>query len=496
MPVVVPPALELPPLRATWSGMSTTESAAHLRDANIRWGALGISAQSVFISPSITKPSKISISGGFRAERGTDQLIGNAFSFDVNKQLLLGTDVSIRHDVFRIDTATLSRGPQGISLTKVSIVDNVPGESRTLSISASELSYKASSGQWNIHNMGLSLYKTHILSVPSVRFQTGSTASASRATRFQLPLSIRQSRISGPVATLAYATQPAPGFGAAVVFEETAKRGDAASAALSYEVATQRRRKVTGSPSASEGLPLGDMSSMLSEPPAVKRDVSPRLQLPSVMGMPIGPTGISAVSLTIADRQEVIRRYKTVLVDNKPLVAVSSSWVFGQSAMEAHFESGNRLETDLTSTVESYRSKSSFRVRTAVSLMNHRVPVELQSVRVNATDTYAYTQVSAELFPKRSGQPLSAALAVRDIHGKATYYSDFLEAPSELQLRFNTPIAGWQIALGTRMDLTGNRLFDTEAVLAAPGRVIRPEFRYRTRGNQFAINIAMPFFSL
>jgi len=496
MPVVVPPLFELPPLRATWSGMSTTDSAAHLQNANIRWGALGITAESVFITPSITKPLKISISGGFRAERGTDQLVGKSFSFDVTKQQLLGTDVSIRHDVFRIDTATLSRGPQGLSLTNVSVVDNVPGESRTLSISASELSYKASTGQWNIHNMGLSLYKTHILSVPRVRFQTGSTASASRATRFQLPLSIRQSRISGPVATLAYATQPAPGFGAAIVFEETAKRGDAASAALSYEVATQRRRKPSDSPSTPDGLPLGDMASLLSEPPSIKRDVSPRLQLPSVMGTQIGQTGISAVSLTVADRQEVIRRYKTVLVDNKPLVAVSSSWVFGQSAMEVHFESGNRLETNLSTTVASYRSKSSIRLRSGVSLANQRIPVEVQSVRVNATDTYAYTQISADLFPKRSGFPFSAALAVRDIHGKATYYSDFLEAPSELQLRFSAPLAGWQLALGTRMDLTGNRLFDTEAVLAAPGRVIRPEFRYRTRGNQFAINIAMPFFSL
>jgi len=496
MPVVTPPAVTLPPLRATWSGMSTTDSAARLRDANIRWGALGISAESVFLSPSVTKPVRISIDGGFRAERGTDKLIGKSLFFDVNAQVFRGEGVSIRHDVFRVDAATLSRGPQGMSLTDVSIVDNVPGESRTLSISASELSYKASSGQWNIRNLGLSLYKTHILTVPSVRFQTGSTAAASRATRFQLPLSVRQSGISGPVATLAYAAQPFPGVGAAVVYEQTAKRGDAASAALSYEVATQRRRQPSASDSASAGLPLGDMASVLSEPPAVTRDISPRLQLPTVMGAPIGPIGTSAISLTYADRQEVIRRFKTVLVDNKPLLALSSSWVFGSSAIEASFEAGNRLETDLATTVSSYRSRSSIRLRTSLPLIKQRVPIEVHSVRVNATDAYTYTQFSAELFPRRSGQRLSAALAVRDIHGVATYYSDVLEAPSELQLRYSMPIAGWHIGLGSRLDLTDSHFFDTEVVVAAPGRVIRPEFRYRTRGNQFAINIAMPFFSL
>ncbi len=496
MPVVVPPATTLPPLRATWSGMSTTDSVARLQGANIRWGALRITADNVFVSPSITKPSRILVTGGFRAERGQDQLIGKSFSFDVGTQELRGTDVSIRHDVFRVDTASLMRGPKGISLSGASIVDNVPGENRTLSISASEMSYKASTGQWNIRNLGLSLYKTHILTVPSVRFMTGSTASASRATRFQLPLSIRQSRISGPVATLAYAAQPAPGVGAAVVFEQTAKRGDAASAALSYEVSNQPRAKVSASTSESQGLPLGDVASLLTEPPAVKRDISPRLQLPSVLGTAIGTAGTSAISLTVADRQEVIRRFKTVLVDNKPMVAVSSSWVFGQSAMEAHFESGNRLESDLSTTVASYRSKSSFRLRSSVSLINQRIPVELQTVRINAIDAYSFTQLSAELVPLRAGNRLSAALAIRDIHGTATYYSDVLEAPSELQLRFTSPLSGWQFALGSRLDLTEKQFFDTEIVVAAPGRVIRPEFRYRTRGNQFALNIAMPFFSL
>ena len=496
MPVVVPPATTLPPLRATWSGMSTTDSVARLQGASIRWGALRITADNVFVSPSITKPSKIVVSGGFRAERGQDQLIGKSFSFDVGTQELRGTDVSIRHDVFRVDTASLMRGPKGISLSGASIVDNVPGENRTLSISVSEMSYKASTGQWNIRNLGLSLYKTHILTVPSVRFMTGSTATASRATRFQLPLSIRQSGISGPVATLAYAAQPAPGVGAAVVFEQTARRGDAASAALSYEVANQQRGQVSGSTSESQGLPLGDVASLLTEPPAVKRDISPRLQLPSVLGNAIGPAGTSAISLTVADRQEVIRRLKTVLVDNKPRVAVSSSWVFGQSAMEAHFESGNRLESDLSTTVASYRSKSSFRLRSSVSLINQRIPVELQTVRINAIDAYSFTQLSAELVPLRAGNRLSAALAIRDIHGIATYYSDVLEAPSELQLRFTSPLSGWQFALGSRLDLTEKQFFDTEIVVAAPGRVIRPEFRYRTRGNQFAVNIAMPFFSL
>jgi hypothetical protein len=238
------------------------------------------------------------------------------------------------------------------------------------------------------------------------------------------------------------------------------------------------------------------MASVLSEPPAVKRDISPRLQLPTVMGAPIGPVGTSAISVTYADRQEVIRRLKTVLVDNKPLVAVSSSWVFGSSAIEASFEGGNRLETDLATTVSSYRSKSSIRLRTSVPIIHQQVPIEVHSVRVNATDPYTYTQLSAELFPKRTGQRLSAALAVRDIHGKATFYSDVLEAPSELQLRYNMPVAGWHIGLGSRLDLTDSHFFDTEVVVAAPGRVIRPEFRYRTRGNQFAINIAMPFFSL
>ena len=496
MPVVVPPATTLPPLRATWSGMSTTDTVARLQGANIRWGALRITADNVFVSPSITKPSKIVVSGGFRAERGQDQLIGKSFSFDVGTQELRGTDVSIRHDVFRIETASLLRGPKGISLSDASIVDNVPGENRTLAITASEMSYRASTGQWNIRNLGLSLYKTHILTVPSVRFMTGSTATASRATRFQLPLSIRQSGISGPVATLAYAAQPAPGVGAAVVFEQTAKRGDAASAALSYEVSNQRRGQVSGSTNESEGLPLGDVSSLLAEPRAIKRDVSPRLQLPSVLGTAIGPAGTSAVSLTVADRQEVIRRLKTVLVDNKPMVAVSSSWVFGDSAMEAHFESGNRLESDLITTVASYRSKSSFRVRSTASLSHQRIPFELQTVRINASESYSYTQLSAELLPIRPGNRFSAALAIRDIHGNSTYYSDVLEAPSELQLQFTSPILGWQIALGSRLDLTGNQFFDTEVVIAAPGRVIRPEFRYRTRGNQFAINIAMPFFSL
>ena len=496
MPVVVPPAPSLPPLRATWTGMSTTDSAARLQGSSIRWGALRITADNVFVSPSITKPSRILVTGGFRAERGPDQLIGKSFSFDVGTQELRGTDVSIRHDVFRVDTASLMRGPKGISLSGASIVDNVPGENRTLSISASEMSYKASTGQWNIRNLGLSLYKTHILTVPSVRFMTGSTATASRATRFQLPLSIRQSGISGPVATLAYAAQPAPGVGAAVVFEQTAKRGDAASAALSYEVANQPRAKVSASTSESQGLPLGDVASLLTEPPAIKRDISPRLQLPSVLGTAIGPAGTSAISLTVADRQEVIRRLKTVLVDNKPMVAVSSSWVFGQSAMEAHFESGNRLESDLSTTVASYRSKSSFRLRSSVSLINQRIPVELQTVRINATDAYSFTQLSAELVPLRAGNRLSAALAIRDIHGIATYYSDVLEAPSELQLRFTSPLLGWQFALGSRLDLTEKQFFDTEIVVAAPGRVIRPEFRYRTRGNQFALNIAMPFFSL
>ena len=496
MPVVVPPATTLPPLRATWSGMSTTDSVARLQGASIRWGALRITADNVFVSPSITKPSRILVSGGFRAERGQDQLIGKSFSFDVGTQELRGTDVSILHDVFRVDTASLMRGPKGISLSGASIVDNVPGENRTLSISASEMSYKASTGQWNIRNLGLSLYKTHILTVPSVRFMTGSTATASRATRFQLPLSIRQSGISGPVATLAYAAQPAPGVGAAVVFEQTARRGDAASAALSYEVANQQRGQVSGSTSESQGLPLGDVASLLTEPPAVKRDISPRLQLPSVLGNAIGPAGTSAISLTVADRQEFIRRLKTVLVDNKPMVAVSSSWVFGQSAMEAHFESGNRLESDLSTTVASYRSKSSFRLRSSVSLINQQIPVELQTVRINATDAYSFTQLSAELVPLRAGNRLSAALAIRDIHGIATYYSDVLEAPSELQLRFTSPLSGWQFALGSRLDLTEKQFFDTEIVVAAPGRVIRPEFRYRTRGNQFAVNIAMPFFSL
>jgi len=128
--------------------------------------------------------------------------------------------------------------------------------------------------------------------------------------------------------------------------------------------------------------------------------------------------------------------------------------------------------------------------------MNQRLPVELQRVRVTAIDTYNYTQLSTELIPRRVGGRFSAALSVRDIQGHATYYSDVLEAPSELQLRFNTPMSGWQLALGSRLDLTSNHFFDTEFVVAAPGRVIRPEFRYRTRGNQFAINIAMPFFSL
>ena len=113
MPVVVPPATTLPPLRATWSGMSTTDSVARLQGANIRWGALRITADNVFVSPSITKPSKIVVSGGFRAERGQDQLIGQSFSFDVGTQELRGTDVSIRHDVFRIETSSLLRGGQG-----------------------------------------------------------------------------------------------------------------------------------------------------------------------------------------------------------------------------------------------------------------------------------------------------------------------------------------------------------------------------------------------
>ena len=494
--MVVPPAHVLPPLRATWSGMSTTDGLAQLKDANIRWGALGISAASVFVSPSITKPSQLRITGGFQAERGGDKLLGRSISFDVDKQVLVGEAVSIRHDVFRIDTASFTRGPLGMSLSDVVIVDNVPEQNRTLSISASKLSYKAASGQWNIQNLGLSLYKTHLLTVPSVRFQTGSTASASRATRFQLPVSIRQSGISGPVATLAYAAQPAPGVGAAVMFEQTARRGDAASVALSYEVANQKRRQATTQEKETDGLPLSDMASILTEPPAIKRDVAPRLQLPPVLGTAIGAAGTSAVSFTMADRQEVIRRYKTVLVDNKPLVAVSSSWVMGPSAVEAHFETGNRLETDLQTTVSSYRTKSSVRFRSMVPIFNQRLPVELQTVRVTASDAYSYTQLSTELIPRGAGSRLSAALSVRDIHGRATYYSDVLEAPSELQLRFNTPLSGWQLALGSRLDLTSNHFFDTEFVVAAPGRVIRPEFRYRTRGNQFAINIAMPFFSL
>lgn len=476
--------------------MSTTDGLAQLKDANIRWGALGISAASVFVSPSITKPSRLRISGGFQAERGGDKLVGQSISFDVDKQVLVGEAVSIRHDVFRVDTSRFTRGPLGMSLFDVVIVDNVPEQNKTLSISASKLSYNATSGQWNIQNLGLSLYKTHLLTVPSVRFQTGSTASASRATRFQLPVSIRQSGISGPVATLAYAAQPAPGVGAAVMFEQTAKRGDAASVALSYEVANQKKRPTSTPEKETDGLPLGDVSSILEEPRTVKRDIAPRLQLPSVLGTAIGAAGTSAVSLTMADRQEVIRRYKTVLVDNKPLVAVSSSWVMGVSAVEAHFETGSRLETDLRSTVSSYRTKSSIRLRSMIPISNQRLPVELQTVRVTAIDTYNYTQLSSELIPRRVGGRFSAALSVRDIQGHATYYSDVLEAPSELQLRFNTPLSGWQLALGSRLDLTSNHFFDTEFVVAAPGRVIRPEFRYRTRGNQFAINIAMPFFSL
>lgn len=492
----MPQAQVLPPLRATWSGMSSTDGRSQLRDANLRWGALGISATSVVVSPSITKPNQLRISGGFRAQRGTDKLVGESISFDIDKQLLFGDAVTIQHDVFRINAARFTRGPLGMSLSDVVVVDNIPEHSKTLSISASKLSYKASTGQWNIQNLGLSLYRTHLLTVPSVRFQTGSTASASRATRFQLPVSVRQSGISGPVATLAYAAQPAPGVGAAVMFEQTAKRGDAASVALSYEVANQTKRPMSTPEKETDGLPFGDAASILEEPRTVKRDIAPRLQLPSVLGTAIGAAGTSAVSVTMADRQEVIRRFKTVLIDNKPLVAVSSSWVMGSSAVEAHFESGNRLETDLRNTVSSYRTKSSVRFRSAVPMFKQRLPIEIQTVRVTAIENYSYTQFSTELIPRRAGTRLSAALSVRDIQGHATYYADVLEAPSELQLRFNTPLAGWQLALGSRLDLTSNRIFDTEFVVAAPGRVIRPEFRYRTRGNQFAINVAMPFFSL
>ncbi|MFM7187357.1 MAG: hypothetical protein ACKO14_06030 [Armatimonadota bacterium] len=494
--MVIPPIQAPPPLRATWSGVSTKDGFAQLKDANVRWGALGISAASLLISPSLTKPSQLRVSGGFRAERGGDKLIGKTIFFDVDKQLLLGETISIQHDVFRIDTGGVSRGPLGMSLSDVVIVDNVPEQSRTLAISASKLSYSRPSGQWNIQNLGLSLYRTHLLTVPSVRFQTGSTASASRATRFQLPVSIRQSGISGPVATLTYATQPLPGFGAAVLFEQTAKRGDAASLALSYEVANQTPRQPASPDEDTEGLPFTDRTSILTEPPAVKRDVVPSLQLPSVLGPGIGGAGTSAVSLTMAERQEVIRRYKSVLVDNKPLVAISSSWVMGTSAVEAHFETGERLETDLQTTVSSYRTKASLRLRSMVPVLNHRIPIEVQTVRVVANDAYSYTQLSTELIPRGIGSRLSAALSVRDIQGRATYYSDVLEAPSELQLRLNTPLSGWHLALGSRLDLTSNHFFDTEFVVAAPGRVIRPEIRYRTRGNQFAINIAMPFFSL
>lgn len=496
MPVVAPPPPAMPPLRASWSGMANRDGFTQLTDANLQWGALRVSAAGVFVSPSITNARQIRISGGFTGKRGSDNLVGESLSFDVDKQQLHGENVSIRHDVFRLDAKTFTRGPLGLSLNNVFIVDNVPDANRTLAISASNLSFVTTSGQWNIQNLGLALYKTHILTVPSVRFQTGSTASASHATRFQLPLSFRQSGISGPVATVAYALQPAKGFGAAAVFEQTAKRGDAASVAISYELANQRKRQNSDSVNGSEALPFGDVASILSEPPAVKRDVTPRLQLPAVLGSALGPTGASAVSLAIADRQEVIRRYKTVLVDHKPLAAVSSSWVFGATAIEAHYESGNRLETDLKTATESYRSKASVRVRTSGMYAKQRIPIEVQTVRVAAVEKYEYTQVAAELFPRRSGNAFSASMAVRDIRGNATFYSDVLEAPSELQLRYSLPIAGWQVAVGSRLDLTSDRFFDTEIVLAAPGRVIRPEFRYRTRGNQFGLNIAMPFFSL
>ncbi len=476
--------------------MSTKDALAELRDAKIQWGALGITATTVLVKPSITNPSILRITDGFRAERGGDKLIGKSVSFDVTTQVLTGEAVSIRHDVFRIDTGSFIRSPSGMTLTNVVVVDNAPDQSSTLSISASKLSYNATSGQWNIQNLGLGLYRAHLLTVPSVRFQTGSNASASRATRFQLPVSMRQSGISGPVATLAYSAQPAPGVGAALVYEQTAKRGDASSVALSYEVANQRKRLSPQPKQEAEGPPLGDAASILAEPSSSKRDVAPRLQLPAVMGPSIGAIGTNAVSVNIAKRQEINRRYKTVLIDNKPLVALSSSWVMGSSALEAHIESGERAETDLQTTVSSYRTMSSVRFRSIVPVLNHPLPVELQSVHVSASDSYRYTQLSTELIPRRSGARFSAALSVRDISGRATYYSDVLEAPSELQLRLNTPVSGWQIALGSRLDLTSNHFFDTEVAVAAPGKVIRPEFRYRTRGNQFAINIAMPFFSL
>jgi hypothetical protein len=111
--------------------MSTTDGFAQLKDANIRWGALGISAASVFVSPSITKPSRLRVSGGFQAERGGDKLVGQSISFDVDKQVLDGEAVSIRHDVFRIDTASFTRGPLGMSLSDVVIVDNVPEQKRS-----------------------------------------------------------------------------------------------------------------------------------------------------------------------------------------------------------------------------------------------------------------------------------------------------------------------------------------------------------------------------
>lgn len=488
--------VRLPPLKASWSSIVSTVSGTRLEKSHLRWGSINLESDVIFLIPSIQKPSLIEASKGFLLQRGRDTLEGSTLFFEPSKAELRATDISLTRDPFVLRAASLSRSPSAFTLERVSIRDAGDSATPALVLSASRLSHTSKLGVWDISDLSIRVFNAPLLRVRRARIQMGASSSASKATAFKLPVSIRNSSVFGPVVGVAWNVHPARGVDGAFSAERTNGNQNPWYVAFSYDLRRHVETDTLPLAQTESASPRNPLIDFLAEPAVRKQDTSPSIQIGQGIGPRIPDKMSTAVSFVLSTNQEVVRRYQTVLVGMSPQVNVSTSWSNRLFRSEVLVESGQRREVSGSSVQTGFRNMLALRTQGDVLVQGHRVPIEVKYTYVDSHFQYQYLQIAAPIVGRPVGQGLSIMGIFRGASGNALFTSDRLESQSEVQLRWMLRLPGCYFGVGSRYDLVTGRVFDTQFVVTGPGRVIRPELRYRTLGSQIGLTIGLPFFAL
>ena len=457
---------------------------------------MNLESDVIFLIPSLQKPSIIEASKGFLLQRGLDKLEGSSLIFEPSKAELKATDITLTRDPFVIRAASLSRSPSTFTLERVSIRDAGDSATPALSLSASLLSHTSKPGAWDISDLSIRIFNAPLLRVRRARIQTGASSSASKATAFKLPISIRNSAVFGPVVGVAWNVHPARGLDGAFSAERTNRNRNPWYVAFSYDLHRHVETDTLPLAQTEPTTQRNPLIDFLAEPAVRKQDTSPNIQIGQGIGPRIPNKTSSAVSVVLSTDQEVVRRYRTVLVGMSPQVNISTSWSNQLLRSEVLVESGQRREVSGSGVQTAFRTMFALRTQGNVAVQGHRVPIEVKYAYVDSDLQYQYLQIAAPIVGRPVGQGLSIMGIFREASGNALFTSDRVESQSEAQLRWMLRLQGFYFGVGSRYDLATGKVFDTQFVVTGPGRVIRPELRYRSLGSQIGFTIGIPFFAL